>query len=62
MLGDTSDEQYFETFNRPNVHLVDVKDTPIDEITPTGLRVATRLISVADGFDAPIADFADYAK
>ena len=23
------DSNYFETFNRPNVHLVDIKDTPI---------------------------------
>jgi len=51
------DSQYFETFNRPNVHLVDVKDTPIDEITPTGLRVAgieyeLDVIVFATGFDA----------
>ena len=30
------DSGYFETFNEPHVHLVDVKANPIGEITPTG--------------------------
>jgi cation diffusion facilitator CzcD-associated flavoprotein CzcO len=30
---------YFEAFNRDNVHLVDISKTPIDEVTPKGLRV-----------------------
>lgn len=29
---------YFETFNRPNVSLVDVSDDPIEAMTPTGLK------------------------
>ena len=29
------DTDYFETFNRPNVTLVDIKANPIEEITPT---------------------------
>ena len=33
------DTGYFETFNRDNVTLVDISTTPINEITPTGLRV-----------------------
>jgi cation diffusion facilitator CzcD-associated flavoprotein CzcO len=51
------DTDYFETFNRPNVTLVDVRTAPIEEITPTGLRTATDTIDVdvivfATGFDA----------
>jgi cyclohexanone monooxygenase len=34
------DEGYFETFNRENVTLVDVRSAPIEEVTPTGLRLA----------------------
>ncbi|HTO08966.1 MAG TPA: NAD(P)/FAD-dependent oxidoreductase [Myxococcota bacterium] len=48
---------YYETFNRPNVALVDVKDDPITELTERGVRTATRefeadLIVFATGFDA----------
>jgi cation diffusion facilitator CzcD-associated flavoprotein CzcO len=32
------DTHYFETYNRENVTLVDVKNAPIEEITPKGLR------------------------
>jgi len=51
------DSNYFETFNKPNVHLVDISDTPIEEITPNGLRVggvehALDVIIFATGFDA----------
>lgn len=51
------DIDYFETFNRPNVSLVDVKHTPIDEITPHGLRIGDTAyefdaIVFATGFDA----------
>jgi cyclohexanone monooxygenase len=51
------DTGYFETFNRDNVELVSVSDTPIDEITPHGLRVGDRefefdAIVFATGFDA----------
>jgi cyclohexanone monooxygenase len=51
------DTNYFETFNRPNVSLVDVRATPIDAITPTGVRVgatdhAVDAIVFATGFDA----------
>src|SRR5713226_7767133 len=31
------DTNYFETFNKPNVLLVDVNETPIEEITPNGI-------------------------
>ncbi len=36
------DTAYYETFNRDNVTLVDLRETPIDEITPTGLRTSDR--------------------
>src|SRR5690606_25023378 len=32
------DSGYYETFNRPNVRLVDIRPHGIEEITPTGLR------------------------
>ncbi|MGI4815032.1 MAG: flavin-containing monooxygenase [Janthinobacterium lividum] len=51
------DTDYFETYNRDNVTLVSVKDTPIESITPHGLRVGGREYEVdaivfATGFDA----------
>ena len=51
------DTGYFETFNRDNVELVDVSDSPIDGITERGLRVGDRefeldAIVFATGFDA----------
>ena len=32
------DSSYFETYNRPNVTLVDIREAGIDRITPHGLR------------------------
>lgn len=51
------DTNYYETYNRDNVTLVDVKTHPIDEITPTGLRTTSGSYDVdvlvfATGFDA----------
>ena len=51
------DSHYFETFNRDNVTLVDVKTHPIEEITPTGVRTAKEsydldVLVFATGFDA----------
>ena len=51
------DTGYYETFNRENVTLVDVRATPIEEITSSGLRTSTteyRVDSIvfATGFDA----------
>jgi cation diffusion facilitator CzcD-associated flavoprotein CzcO len=47
---------YYETFNRDNVTLVDVRNAPIEEITPTGVRTAGShyeldVIVLATGFD-----------
>jgi cation diffusion facilitator CzcD-associated flavoprotein CzcO len=52
-----SDTNYFETFNRENVSLVDVKVSPISAITPTGIRTTDAeypldIIVFATGFDA----------
>ncbi len=51
------DTNYYETFNRPNVDLVDLLKTPITEITPTGIttsagHVECDAIVFATGFDA----------
>ena len=48
---------YYETFNRPNVRLVDVRKDPIVEITAKGLRTGTEefefdSLVFATGFDA----------
>jgi cyclohexanone monooxygenase len=51
------DTNYYQTFNRNNVTLVDISDAPIDEITPSGLTVGPDVYAVdaivfATGFDA----------
>ncbi len=51
------DTEYFETFNRDNVLLVDLKAEPIVEITADGIRTSAReypldIIVFATGFDA----------
>lgn len=52
-----SDTDYFATFNRPNVTLVDIVASPIEAITAQGIRTATAEYAVdtivfATGFDA----------
>jgi cyclohexanone monooxygenase len=51
------DTGYYETFNQPNVHLVDLRKTPLVELTETGLRTSDAeyefdVIVFATGFDA----------
>ena len=48
---------YFEVYNQPNVKLVDINETPIERITPTGITTsdaayACDIIIYATGFDA----------
>ena len=48
---------YYEVYNQPNVKLVDVRETPITRVTPTGLQVGDKsydldVIVYATGFDA----------
>ncbi|MGY3443858.1 MULTISPECIES: flavin-containing monooxygenase [unclassified Bradyrhizobium] len=49
--------RYFEAYNRDNVHLVDLSETPLVRVTETGLRTTARdyafdIIVYATGFDA----------
>jgi len=49
--------RYYEQYNRDNVHLVDIEDTPIVRVTPTGIRTTAGdhdldVIIYATGFDA----------
>ena len=52
------DTGYYATYNRPNVELVDLRATPIEAITPTGIRTEggheheLDAIVYATGFDA----------
>ena len=51
------DTGYYETYNRDNVSLVDIRKAPIETITPTGIRTAQAehdfdVIVFATGFDA----------
>lgn len=51
------DTGYYATFNRPNVHLVDLRKTPLIEFTEAGLRTSAAehdfdAIVFATGFDA----------
>jgi cation diffusion facilitator CzcD-associated flavoprotein CzcO len=49
--------EYFEAYNRDNVHLVDISETPLVRVTENGLRTTERdyefdIIVYATGFDA----------
>jgi cyclohexanone monooxygenase len=51
------DTDYFATYNRDNVTLVDISKTPISEVTAAGLKVGDKLYELdalvfATGFDA----------
>ncbi len=51
------DTDYFKTFNRPNVTLVDIKSDPIEEILPNAVRAGAKdyeidALVLATGFDA----------
>ncbi|MET0188095.1 MAG: NAD(P)/FAD-dependent oxidoreductase [Pseudonocardia sediminis] len=51
------DTGYYETYNRENVHLVDLRATPLQEITEDGVRTSEAeygcdVIVFATGFDA----------
>jgi len=48
---------YYEVYNQPDVKLVDINETPIERITPTGIKTSDAeyefdLIIYATGFDA----------
>jgi cation diffusion facilitator CzcD-associated flavoprotein CzcO len=49
--------RYYEVYNQPNVRLVDIKETPIERITETGIVTSAEtlefdMIIFATGFDA----------
>lgn len=53
---------YYETFNRSNVSLIDVRSDPIERITPTGVKTRDAhydldVIIYATGFDAVTGEF-----
>ena len=48
---------YYEVYNQPNVHLVDLRETPIERIMPSGIKTSDAeyqfdMIIYATGFDA----------
>jgi cation diffusion facilitator CzcD-associated flavoprotein CzcO/DNA-binding MarR family transcriptional regulator len=51
------DSGYFETFNRGNVHLVDLREDPIERVLPGGVRTSSGehpldMLVLATGYDA----------
>jgi cation diffusion facilitator CzcD-associated flavoprotein CzcO len=54
--------RYYEVYNQDNVTLVDIRETPIEQITPTGIRTSDAdyefdMIIYATGFDAITGSF-----
>jgi cation diffusion facilitator CzcD-associated flavoprotein CzcO len=54
--------KYYEVYNQPNVELVDIKEAPIERITPNGIKTSDReyefdIIIYATGFDAITGSF-----
>jgi cation diffusion facilitator CzcD-associated flavoprotein CzcO len=59
--------KYYEAYNQPNVRLVDITETPIERITPTGIKMGGiktsdaeyefDIIIYATGFDAITGSF-----
>jgi cation diffusion facilitator CzcD-associated flavoprotein CzcO len=54
--------RYYEVYNQPNVKLVDINETPIERITPTGIKTSDAeydfdIIVYATGFDAITGSF-----
>ncbi|KBZ61857.1 flavin-containing monooxygenase [Mycobacterium colombiense] len=52
-----TDSNYFQTFNRPNVSLVSLRETPIESVDATGINTSEAhyevdMIVLATGFDA----------
>jgi cyclohexanone monooxygenase len=48
---------YYEVYNQKNVHLIDIRETPIERVTPCGIKTTLRdfdldVIIYATGFDA----------
>jgi cyclohexanone monooxygenase len=57
-----SGTNYYETYNRENVSLINLRKTPLTEVTPNGVRTADQeheldVIIYATGFDAMTGSF-----
>jgi cation diffusion facilitator CzcD-associated flavoprotein CzcO len=53
---------YYEIYNQPNVKLIDISETPIERITPTGIKTSEAefefdIIIYATGFDTITGSF-----
>ena len=53
---------YYEVYNQDNVELVDIKETPIERVTPRGIKTSEKeyefdIIIYATGFDAITGSF-----
>jgi cation diffusion facilitator CzcD-associated flavoprotein CzcO len=51
------EQNFYEIFNQPNVKLVDLRSTPIERVTSSGIKTAAReheldILVLATGFDA----------
>ena len=51
------EQHYFEAYNQPNVKLVDLRESPIERVTPTGVKMKDReveldILVLATGFDS----------
>lgn len=52
------EQDYYEQYNKPNVDLVDLRATPVEDIVPEGIRTAdgrvheVDVIALATGFDS----------
>jgi cation diffusion facilitator CzcD-associated flavoprotein CzcO len=51
------EQHYYEAYNQPNVHLVDLREDPIERITPSGIKTKDGeyeldIIVLATGFDS----------
>jgi len=54
--------RYYEVYNQPNVKLIDINETPIERITPSGIKTSDAeyefdIIIYATGFDAITGSF-----
>ena len=50
------EQHYYEAYNQPNVHIVDLLESPIERVTPTGVKTKDRdieldILVLATGFD-----------
>jgi len=54
--------KYYESYNQPNVELIDISSTPIERITPKGITTTSRVFDVdliiyATGFNAILGSY-----